>query len=336
MKYHKIGYDGMLKYSKIKIIPPEWDIVRTMMLDNLEGYYVQEKIDGMQFRACFNFDTKEIIYGSHNVTFDETMKTSEKWAPAVKSVNNAISLLLERIKLYSSAYEGLEEITLFMEYLPKLRTNKIKYERIPHNNLVLFDIVFVYADKMVWVGPKEIDKYALEMKLEPIKTFRIYTDAPTDEKLENLMKTEVSALGNIKPEGFVVKSAYYSYYPDVDRTEPYAYKWVRDSFKEYKPNDWKNELPENENDAIMKLLNKEAVIDKTIMRAEESGELKGNMTDMKLIVKSLMKEFEDEYDNYLKDKIYDLYRWKIVKSITDDLAYIYKKRVMDQQKEEVK
>ena len=324
MKYHKIGYDGMLKHSKI--IPPEWDTGRKNMLENNKVYYVQEKIDGMQFRASFNTDTNEIVYGSHNVIFDETMKTSEKWALAVKSVNNAFSLIKNKI--------SFNEMTLFMEYLPKIRTNKIKYERIPYNNLVLFDVVFTHGDKIVWVGPKEIVQYALEMELEPIKTFKIYTDEPTDEKLENLMETAVSALGNIKPEGFVVKSAYYSYYPDVDRTEPYAYKWVRDSFKEYKPNDWKNKLPENENDAIMKLLNKEAVIDKAIMRAEESGELKGNMTDMKFIIKSLMKEFEDEYDNYLKDKIYNLYRWKIVKSITDDLAYIYKRRVMAQQKEE--
>ena len=334
LKYHKIVYDGMLDHTAIQ--PPEWDINRLELIKQNKLYFVQEKIDGMQFRVKFNHIDNEIIYGSHNVIFDETMKICDKWSPAVKSINNAISLFKTA---YTYEYQNAQNITFFMEYLPEIRTNKIKYERVPLNNIVLFDAVYTYGDNIMhWVTPDMIRDIAMKIQLEPVMLYGIYNTAPSDEIFKKLMETAVSSLGNVKPEGFVVKSALYSYYPDTDRKEPYAYKWVRDSFKEFKPKDWKNNKSptDNDNDFISSLLNINAVIDKAIIRAEETGKLQNNMSDMKIITECLMKEFEDEYDAYLKDKIYDYFKKKLIRNIMHNLKYAYEDRIKELKNETIK
>lgn len=286
-------------------------------------FYIEEKIDGSQFRFSVS-KYGETKFGSHHVEFQDGI-TPKGWATAIEGAKNAIQILQSDDFL---ADHSFDEITFFCEYLQKPKHNTLNYGRIPEKNLYLFDILFTVNGKRTWAIPSYTEMIAEKIGLEKPHIIEILEHIPTNEHLEEIVENKMSVLGNTKMEGVVVKSDYEIKYNNYPYPAPFMYKYVRKNFKEENGINWKQNNP-SPMEFVTGLLNKEGVWLKIVARAKDEGRLKGEIQDMKVIIEMLQKEFAEEYDDYLKEEIYKHFKPFIVRSVTKGLPEYYKRVLQD-------
>ena len=169
----------MEKYGKIL---SDYNTIRELMgesFDANKGYYViEEKVDGSQIRGEILSDGS-MMAGSKTVDFTEAN-------PAQKDFRLGQEKMIEALK--KVAY--LEEhIQLFGEYLRQPRHNSIHYERVPKNNIYLFDAKVNGR----WLNEKELIKLANIVELEPVCIINKMDRMPNMEDLQPYL-----AAGTIK------------------------------------------------------------------------------------------------------------------------------------------
>jgi hypothetical protein len=89
---------------------------------------LQEKVDGSQFRFGLNED-KAIVLGSRSVNYEGY------------NVDGMFKLVVDYIQGLEKQIvtDFLPDTYFFSEYLMKEKHNVLQYERVPLNNLMLFD-----------------------------------------------------------------------------------------------------------------------------------------------------------------------------------------------------
>ena len=201
---------------------------------------IQEKVDGSQFKFGVN-EYGELVISSKG----QLLHCGQYLVNPYGMFKNGVEYILS-IKDKILAFP--KDTYFYGEYLQKQKHNVLKYERIPKNYMVLFD---VWQNKQ-WATRNELEiitkafnidlipelyKGILKNKIEKGKG---YTN-PLDF-LKRIIETTNSFLGNELIEGVVIKN-YNQTILLGGQVFPLFTKYVRESFKERHDTEWKIKKP---------------------------------------------------------------------------------------------
>ena len=286
--------------------------------DIFDGYVViEEKIDGSQFRIEIKKDGT-ISCGSHHqdgIIADSMFK-----------------LGIENAQHIFANYKPSEDITVFCEYLSTIKQNSIPYGKVPLHNLIIFDV----KRDTLYLNRAQKELFAKEhgMDVVPILWEGDGSKISTDGKIHDTFKEELlkkeSCLGHGKGfdriEGFVVKN--YAKFYDINRYPHYEGHWkcikiVNDSFKE--KNNEENPNRTNKFQELKDNYRTEARCLKTIQHLKEKGLLKGDLSDLGLLVPEMKHDIEEEEGEGLKNTLYKMFAPEVLGYATKEMIPTYKK-----------
>lgn len=304
---------GNIRYPKVL----QSDILDKLNInkDTIGKFVIEEKYDGSQFR--FGYKNGEKTFGSKSVDFNEYRQPDRMFKLAVENADKVLDNIHE------------ENITFFAEYFQSEKHNTLTYDKIPENNLVLFDI---YKDG--FLPAEEIEKYAKILGISSAKILN-YTDRFPDKKLIDKLLTAESSLGGTTIEGVIIKN--YSMGIELNNEiRPLFYKYVRPQFKELNKQEW-SKHPEKQSIAglIPLVLNKEAVFRKAVQHLEESGKSTGRMQDMKELIPLVYDDLEKEYKIAIMEALYEKYEKEIRTAIVRGLPEYYKAFLFEKTEREI-
>ncbi|MBI4226283.1 hypothetical protein HY612_04185, partial [Candidatus Roizmanbacteria bacterium] len=251
-----------MKYPKIL------ELGATPILDIFKhDVIVEEKVDGSLFR--FGKTKKgEFFMGSKSVDiYEENIPKMFK-----KACDNVLSLKHKIPNGY----------IFFCEYLEKPKHNVLVYERIPKNNLMLFEL---------WDGEKfnftARDKWAKDFEIEAsLVLFKGIIKSVDD--IEHLLIKE-SCLGKEKVEGLIVKN-YRDFYLLGGKAQPMFGKYVREQFKERHATEWKTKTTKGKLESYIESFKNENRWMKAIFHLRDEQQLDFDPRD----IGKLLKEIEGD------------------------------------------
>ena len=181
---------------------------------------IEEKVDGSQISFGRFGSLLRVRSKGCEIDVDAPPKMFEL---AVKQIKDRSDLLKD-----GWTYRG--------EYLAKPKHNTLAYDRVPKDNVIIFDIATGEED---YLYPMLKDAVAFELGFEAVPSLGQFSGVPTMDELQSLLGT-TSVLGGQKIEGFVLKKL--DPILGVDK-KPLIAKFVSDSFKEIHGKDWKDRHP---------------------------------------------------------------------------------------------
>src|SRR5208283_2724768 len=134
---------------------PHYNKVLTLgdpyIIDLLNGrIVVEEKVDGAQFR--FGRINGKLMCGSHRIDFDELHAVDAMFQPAWTYVLSISDRLPDNVMFYT-------------EFLGRVRQNRLIYEVVPKNGLMLFD-AYWFAESR-WATLDELLRFANAIDIDP-------------------------------------------------------------------------------------------------------------------------------------------------------------------------
>ena len=275
---------------------------------------VQEKIDGSQFSFGHFVD---------DLTEQYEIRMRSKGCKVTEDNPGMFKLAIETVQRLAP------QLTLGWiyraEYLSKPKHNVLAYDRVPKDNIIIYDIQIGEGDFLQSILA-EAECRRLNLEYVPTWTGDGLNSV---EALKSLLDT-ISVLGGQKVEGIVVKN-YHRFGVDA---KPLFGKYVSEDFKEVHAKEWKNQNPASAD--ILEILTarfrSEARWAKAVQHLRERGELEGSPRDIGLLFKEvpvdLLKECEDE----IKQVLFDwAWKRKLSRSVTAGLAEWYKEQLAAQQ-----
>jgi len=267
---------------------------------------VQEKVDGSQFRFGLNED-REILYGSRSKNFEPD--ASERM---FKSGVDYLSGIEDEIK------KGFRPDTYFFcEYLQKEKHNVLKYDRVPKNHFVLFDVLL----NGKWIGEDRdlLKDHAMLLGIDvvpelwrgTIETQRVGAGEKFDRTkgythldfLKNMIHQNMSFLGGVQVEGVVIKN----YNEKIDLGSvvyPLFTKYVREEYKEQHNADWKSRSPKASLQEYIDGFCNENRWTKAVQHLKEQGELEQSPRDIGGLIKEIQEDIKTEERENIKDVLY--------------------------------
>ncbi len=322
------------KYVDIKNVERYRQYKEIFPVDETEGIFVYtEKADGSQLRIGIDSSGK-ISAGSKNVDYNESNLPDKSFAPIVDNLSTKLNILYAEGSLFSFLKEG-DNIVFYGEYLRSPKHNALKYDRVPKGNLYLFDVSINGVYKPI----TDICFWADALEVEPVNVLTSSMYLMKYEEVESLIKNSKSILGNVVPEGVVIKN-YGISIMDTHRkiSVPLMIKVVREEFKEILKQTWKRENGKGKEDILNRIagiVNKNAVWDKAIQHVRDDGNLSYKMQDMKFLIESLDNDIEKEWKEIIKNELYSDYESDIEKVFSRGFAEYYKKKIYEQTAKEL-
>jgi len=292
--------------------------IEDLLLDNV---LVEEKIDGSQFSfgrfyvgsgcsAAPLLAPTQLRCRSKGADID-TMHPEKMFA-------SAVTWCLNEMHHFHVGW------TYRCEFLSKPKHNTLKYDRVPANNLIVFDIndgeesYLNYIDKH-----NEAERIGLECV--PCLWHGLVLNA---DHFKDWMST-TSILGGTKIEGIVVKN----YHRVGADKHVLMGKHVSEAFKEEHSNAWRKSNPTG-GDIIAQIGAKYSTgarWSKAVQHLRDAGQLEDSPKDIGFLIKEVpldvFKECEAEIEQALID-----WAWpKIRREITRGLPSWYKERLMERQ-----
>ena len=296
---------GIESYQKIQQIYHK-EVADILNSDNI---VIEEKVDGSQFRIEIDTDGT-IRCGSHH--------------QELSMVDSMFKLATDTAESIFAGYKPVDKVTIFCEYLKSPKQNTLVYDRIPKNNLVIFDVKIGNR----YSSRHEKVKFAETFGMEVVPAlFQGNGNAITSEVIQDLLKWK-SFLGGATIEGIVIK-AYNDFY-DVN-LYPYLQghwkcaKIVRPEFKEMNS---ETQVSQSRGlDRIKSLFNTEARWEKAIQHCKELGQITGEMKDLKYIVPEVQNDLEKEEIETIKNELYKEFGKEILRHSIKGLPEYYGKKL---------
>jgi len=269
---------------------------------------IEEKIDGSQF--SFSRQGDELVCRSRGQTLN--LEAPEKlFVKAVESAKAVFDKLQDRW-----IYRG--------EYLMKPKHNTLKYDRVPTNYIMIFDID---TGDQHYLDPeaKKVEAERLGFECVPW----IYRGKFTDfEEFKELLDRE-SILGGTKIEGVVIKN-YTQFGKDGKSLKG---KFVSEAFKESHQKDWKNRNPAGVDIKIQiaEDLATEARWEKAIQHLRERGELANDVKDIGPLLKEIQQDTLTECQEDIKERLFKWAWQDIVRKVTNGFPQWYKEKLAKEQ-----
>ena len=268
---------------------------------------ITEKIDGSQFSFFIN-ENREFICRSRGQEIN---------------MNNPEKMFKIAIQQAEIIKDNLYPNIIFRcEYLSKPKHNVICYERVPINNLIIFNI----EDNLNPLSYDQMSEIATDLGFECVPLLYQGKINNIEEIKELLYKDSI--LGNSKVEGIVVKN-YNKYTPD---NKYYVGKLVREDFKERLNKEWKVSNS-TQGDIIVKLtqeLKTESRYLKAIQHLKENGEWLGEPKDIGNLMKEIYNDIEKEEIDYIAQEFTKWALPQIKRGVTAGFAEFYKNWLLEQ------
>lgn len=267
---------------------------------------IEEKVDGSQF--------------SFGLIGGELKVRSKGKVMHVDAPESLFERAVETVK-------GLDlhpEWTYRGECLNKPKHNTLAYDRVPHGNVILFDIndghesYLPYDDIL-----REGDRLGLE-------TVPIMFDGILDDidQLKQLLKWK-SILGGQTVEGVVIKSIN-QYIHDGHLMMG---KFVSEEFKEVHQKSFKDRNPGNKGiiDQLIDRYKTEARWNKAVQHLRDLGALENEPRDIPKILIEIKKDFGQECKDEVKELLWKWAYANIQRGISGGVAEWYKDKLLDSQ-----
>jgi len=269
---------------------------------------VEEKIDGSQF--------------SWGVYDGELCARSRGKQLEMEAPDKLFIEAVERIKVVQGKVP--DGWTFRCECLKKPKHNTLAYDRVPLNNLVLFDIDMGMEN---YVSPEVKTDWAETLEIEPVPVI-MHDKIDSPEELKELLDRE-SVLGGVKVEGVVCKN-YLRFCRDG---KAMMGKFVSEAFKEKHQTAWgKEHKPGVEiKSEIGQSLRSERRWEKAIERLRDSGELQNAPQDIGPLLKSISADITEEEEGYIKGLLWAWARKDILRISTQGFPQWYKERLLNLQ-----
>lgn len=210
------------------------------------------------------------------------------------------------------------------EYLSKPCHNALAYDRVPENNIVLFDIDAAEEDYIA-DGPKR--KEAKRLGLECVPQFA-EGKFDTWEGLKKLLDND-SFLGGQKIEGIVIKN-----YNRFGRDgHALMGKYVSEKYKEVHDTNWKEKNPAQKEikEQIILALRTPARWNKAVQHLRESGDLQNALQDIGPLIKEVQKDVKEECTGEIADRLVAWAIQDIMRGVVRGLPVWYKEQLATQQ-----
>jgi hypothetical protein len=267
---------------------------------------VQEKIDGSQF--SFGIIDGKLQFRSHHCeVFPEHAGMFQLAVDYIRSVEH----LLHKGWIYRG------------EFLSKPKHNVLAYDRVPKNNIIIFDIDMGTEN---YIGYKGVRIFADYIGLETVNCFRTSFPKPftVDEFKDFLGLT--SFLGGTTIEGVVIKN--YNRF-GIDG-HCLMGKYVSEKFKE------KAKLVNKHNNrSIIEILTiqyrTEARWNKAIQHLKERGLLKDEPADIGNLLKEIDKDVLEEDGEEIKEQLFNHFWREIKRGIARGFPEFYKNLLLTKQ-----
>ena len=267
---------------------------------------VEEKVDGSQI--SFGVIDGELFIRSKRAR----IYTENPEGMFKKAVEYIVSIQDNLVPGWS--YRG--------EYLQKPKHNALKYNRVPTNNIMIFDIDNGFQEYiMPWQKIDEASKIGLECV-----PLLLWSVIEKPEKLFDLLERE-SVLGGTKIEGVVVKN--YNIFTQEKKIA--IGKYVSEAFKEVASDQWKKANP-GHNDIINALIESyatEARWQKAVQHLRDDGTLLGEPKDIGPLMRELQIDVEKECEDEIKDILYKQFRKQILRGVGRGFPEWYKKQLAE-------
>lgn len=304
--------------------PKVYQLGHRWLIDLFEGQvYVQEKVDGSQF--SFGFIGKTLYMRSKSATVAEvTFEHGEPTiveGPGAQQFRLAIDSVLSRASLLraDTVYRG--------EFLSKPKHNTLAYDRVPKDNIVLFDIEDVGLSKPHIYMPIDLISETERIGLENVPYIAV---EPRDgAAILQVVKETDSMLGGQKVEGIVIKN-----YTQFGMDGKFlAGKYVSEAFKEVHQKDWKVRNPGGQDiiGAIGSGLRTPARWNKAVQHLRDRGELLDAPQDIGPLMKEVSTDLQAEVMDEVKEA---LFKWawpKLQRMATRGLPEWYKEQLLERQ-----
>ncbi len=263
---------------------------------------IQEKIDGSQFSFGKSLDGELFCRSKgKQLILDAPEKMFVKAVAAVRNVESQLNP--------GTIYRG--------EFLSSPKHNTLSYNRVPKNNIVIYDIETSYQN---FLTPASMYVNTVRLGFECVPSF--YLGWIEDIKfLMDFMDRE-SVLGGCKVEGIVVKN----YTKFTTDKKVMMGKYVSEAFKEKHTVDWKERNP-GRRDSIAKLIDQystNARFQKAVQHLRESGQLEGSPRDIGLLMREVPADILKEDISEIKDILFNSFWQEIQRGITKGLPQWYK------------
>lgn len=263
---------------------------------------IEEKIDGSQF----SFGKRNGQYFCRSKGKDQTNPTDSLFELAVANTKHL------------ALVDGW---TYRCEYLSKPKHNTLCYERVPKNNVIIYDIDM---GNQHYLLPEAKRQNCLVIDLECVPVlFRGKVDKL--DQIKELLACKSVLGGSI--EGIVIKN-YNKYAPDK---KVLMAKLVNDDFKERHSKEWKKSNPSGL-DKIAEIAQRyctKARWEKSIQHLRDDGLLKEDVTDIGNLLKEINIDIEKECIDDIKE---DLWKWAkphILRTSTRGFPEWYKEKLLE-------
>jgi len=245
-------------------------------------------------------------------------------------------------KMFAAAYRGakkrfeagiLPEGVVFRgENLSRPKHNVLKYERVPRDNFILFDVM-IGARTERYLQYKDIAEWAKKIDYEVVPL--LFSGYVKDlEHLQKLAEEIKPVLGGEHVEGMVFKN----YFMFNEYTgKPMFAKYVRPNYREEHSilsKNGKAGKPKATPREIGKAYANEVRWNKCLMRLQEEGRLTHSPKDIGLIIKEAQLDLEEEDKEVIKERLWKLYRRDIMTGAVRGIAPWYKELLNKKQFEE--
>jgi len=271
--------------------------------------YIQEKIDGSQI--SWGVRDGVLHCRSRNQDLSHTIGTPAAAGMFQKAIET-INALYPKL-VHGWTYRG--------EYLGKAKQNTLKYDRVPKQNIILFDIDI--ADQN-YMEPGMVAEAARHLGLDYAPMFAKLThQLPLDDLLPYL--DNESILGGCKVEGIVLKN--YSMYGSDSKV--LMAKLVSADFREMHGGDWKQRNP-SKSDIIQQLIERygtEARWRKAVQHLREEGKILDEPKDIGLLIGEIPNDILSEHADEIKDALFKAFIKDLTRGWTRGMPEWYKRQL---------
>ncbi len=269
---------------------------------------VTEKVDGSQIsfgmidgELCIRSKNQQMFLGANNGMFNLAVEKIEAAAPNLHP---------------GWIYRG--------EFFLKPKHNTLAYERVPKNNIMIYDIEkgVGTSDFLRW---RDRIAESIRIGFEPIPVFFIGPECNLDWIKEYLKKDSI--LGGVKVEGVVVKN--YNQFTE-DKKVAKA-KFVSSEFQEKHVKEWKKENPTRK-DIVSELIDTYAVParwQKAVQHLRDDGRLEGSPRDIGNLIKEAQEDLKKEEEEVIKEILFKHFIGQILRGATGGLPTWYKEQLAE-------
>lgn len=277
----------------------------------LDDVAVQEKIDGSQFSFGW-FSDYPISDG-----FRMRSKGAQLNIEAPASMFRKGVEFVKTLKLQDGwTYRG--------EYLLKPKHNTLAYDRVPANNIILFDI---NPSEESYLSHAEVAQEGERIGLETVPQF-YQGKLETADKLRDLLDSD-SCLGGQKIEGVVIKN-YHRF--GLDKKALMG-KFVSEMFKEVHSKDWKKRNP-GKKDIIESLIDSyrtPARWEKAVQHLRDVGKIQDAPQDIGELMREVWPDIIKECEADIKDALFEWAKKDLQRGVVRGLPEWYKQKLLDAQ-----